>query len=279
MNESQKVLEASSFTVERVTGNIGARISGIDVRAVQPSAVAAQLTRALHEHGVLFFSSNEPISDEEHRQFARSFGEVGSDYDADSAFFTIDSVVTPIEKYPTDVWHHDGTSRPCPPQAAVLRCIVTPLVGGDTMWASMYAAYDSLSSRYQGFLDGLQAVHDSRRVPAAVVPPDGRAPAFRPEGQIHPVVIRDPVTRRRLLYVNSLYTQRVVGMTDAESERLLSMLFEHVNTPEFHVRLRWIPNTIAVWEERVTQHRVINDYTGHRQMKRLIIRGESPTAA
>jgi taurine dioxygenase len=272
-------MEAPLFTVERVTGNIGARVSGIDVREAQPACVAEQLTQALHEHGVLFFSSSEQVSDEEHRRFARLFGELASDYDADSDFFTIDSVRTPMELYRTDRWHHDGTSRPCPPQAAVLRCIVAPSIGGDTMWSSMYAAYESLSSHYQRFLDGLEAVHDSRRVPAAIAPPDGRTSTFKAEGQVHPAVLRDPVTGRRILYVNSQYTQRIVGLTDTESERLLSMLFAHVNTPEFHVRLRWAPNTIAVWEERVTQHRAINDYTEHRTMKRLIIRGEHPTAA
>jgi taurine dioxygenase len=209
------------------------------------------------------------------------FGDLGSDYDADSDFYTIDSVLTPLEKYPSDVWHHDGTSRPCPPQAAVLRCIVTPSVGGDTLWASMYAAYESLSSHYQRFLDGLEAVHSARSVPAALSPPPDHdvSPSALGEGQVHPAVLKDAVTGRRLLYVNSLYTKRFVGLTETESDRLLSMLFEHVNTPEFHVRLRWAPNTIAVWEERVTQHRAINDYTEHRQMKRLIIRGERPTAA
>jgi taurine dioxygenase len=239
--------------------------------------VAEQLTQALHENGVLFFSAGEPVSDEEHQQFARVFGEVlthsvaESLYKDDSDFDTFDSA----EQYPTDVWHTDGSTWACPPQASVLRCIVMPPFGGDTMWASMYAAYESLSSHYQLLLDGLEAVHTT----AGVARRNPGLTLKEKPGQVQPVVLRDPVTGRRMLYVNSLYTDRIVGFSDTESERLLSMLFEHVNTPEFHVRLRWKQDTIAVWEERVTQHRAIYDYHPMpRLMKRLEIAGKPLTA-
>jgi taurine dioxygenase len=93
------------------------------------------------------------------------------------------------------------------------------------------------------------------------------------------VVIRDPVTKRKLLYVNSNYTERIVGMKDSESDALLNMLFQHINTPEFHVRLRWRIGTIAVWEERVTQHRGVADFVGPRQLRRLVIPGGQPGSA
>jgi taurine dioxygenase len=93
---------------------------------------------------------------------------------------------------------------------------------------------------------------------------------------VHPAVIRDPVTGRKMLFVNSNYTERILGMTDKESEALLRMLFEHVNTPEFHVRLRWRSGVIAVWEERVTQHRGIADFVGPRKLRRLTFAGDRP---
>ncbi len=95
---------------------------------------------------------------------------------------------------------------------------------------------------------------------------------------MHPVVLRDPVTERRMLYVNSNWTERIVGMKPTESEHLLQMLFEHINTPEFHVRLRWTPGTVAVWDQRVTQHRAVVDYTGHRKLLRMTIAGDPPRA-
>jgi taurine dioxygenase len=277
----QDTLTGRSLTAEPVTGAIGARVSGLDVRAVQTPAVCDELTRLLHEHGVLFFSTGEPVTDEEHKQFARAFGEIQRFpyrfHDDDPDFITIDTAVTPSDKYRTNRWHTDGTPEECPPQAALLRGVMLPPYGGDTMWASMYAAYESLSSHYQRFLDGLEASHSTAES-AKQLPKDF---GMFGDGQstLHPVVLRDPVTGRKALYVNSNYTERIVGLTDTESDTLLQMLFEHVNTPEFHVRLRWEPDTIAVWEERVTQHRVVADHHAARRIvKRVTIVGDRPTS-
>ena len=135
----------------------------------------------------------------------------------------------------TDRWHTDGAALERPPQAASLRALVLPETGGDTVWASMYAAYDALSSHYQRLLEGLEALHTSesvyRRRPVA------REALGNDQRQaVHPVVIRDPLTTRSALYVNSNWTERILGLTDRENESLLRMLFEHVNTPDFHVR-------------------------------------------
>jgi taurine dioxygenase len=276
----QEVAERSGIVAEPCAGTIGARISGVDVRSVQPPAVAEELTGLLHEHGVLFFSTGTPITDDEHKQFASTFGELSqhlhSANDADPFFITIDSAITPSKDYQTCRWHTDGPAEECPPQAALLRCVKLPSVGGDTMWASMYAAYESLSSHFQRLLDGLEALH-STALASAKLPKD-----FAIHGEAHeathPVVLRDEVTGRRMLYVNSNYTARILGLTDTESEKVLAMLFEHVNTPELHVRLRWEPDTVAVWEERVTQHRLVADHAEQRIMKRLTISGKRPVA-
>ena len=174
------------------------------------------------------------------------------------------------ENYPhvAEAWHSDVTFLDSPPLGSVLRCVTAPDYGGDTMWASMYAAWEDLSSFNQRLLEGLEVLHSARRMPWLKI--DATA--------VHPAVIRDAVTGRKMLFVNSNYSERIIGMSERESDALLHMLFEHVNTPEFHVRLRWRPGIIAVWEERVTQHRGVADFKkGPRKMRRLTFIGDRPT--
>jgi taurine dioxygenase len=144
------------------------------------------------------------------------------------------------------------------------------------MWASTTAAFDALSSRLQRTLEGMEAVHSTNGVARFYENGRGKEVFGEGESHSHPVVIVDPVTRRKALYVNSNYTERLVGVSEQESARLLEMLFAHVNTPEFHVRLRWQPNMVAVWEERVTQHRAVADYADRRVMRRIVIKGQRP---
>jgi taurine dioxygenase len=168
-------------------------------------------------------------------------------------------------------WHTDATATAEPPKAASLRAIKLPSVGGDTLWASMYAAYEALSSKMQRFLSGLEALHSTNHHPAA------REGMFsEPASAVHPVVIGDPVTGKPALYVNSSFTERIIGVADQESASLLKMLLDHINTPDFHVRLKWDTQTIAIWDERVTQHRAIADYVGRRVMHRVVVAGDAP---
>ncbi len=180
----------------------------------------------------------------------------------------IDSQIVPMKEYRVDHWHTDATLLECPPQAALLTPVELPVLGGDTMWASMHAAWEALSSHHQRLLEDLEVVHSTARMP------------FLREkvSAIHPAVINDDVTGRKLLYVNSNFSERIVGMSEKESNALLDTLFAHVNTPEFHVRLRWKPGTIAVWEERATQHRGVSDFTGPRKLRRHTIKGGKPGA-
>jgi taurine dioxygenase len=264
---------SEDISFERVTGAVGALVHGVDIREAHPADTASRLREALHQFGVLFFESGQLVEPHEFQAFVLLFGEPERRYtltaggahpdDADSV---IDSDLTPMDQFRVNHWHTDGTALECPPQAAMLTPVALPDAGGDTMWASMYAAWEGLSSEHQNFLEGLDAVHSTARLP------------FLPTNYstTHPVVIRDPVTKRKLLYVNSNYTERIVGMNDDESDTLLNMLFEHINTPEFHVRLRWRIGTIAVWEERVTQHRGVADFAGPRRLRRLVIPGDRP---
>jgi taurine dioxygenase len=274
---TQNTSAVGGIRFEKVTGNIGAIVHGVDAHVPSTDDVASVLRRSLAEHGVLFLYSETEISDEAFESFATSFGEpFVYPYGKGKGGRFVTEEGADAVRLRTSFWHTDGSPQERPPQAALLSSVEVPSFGGDTMWSSTTAAFDALSSRYQRLLDGLEAVHSTNAV-ARFYDDDG--PSFgEGERHVHPVVITDPVTRRKALYVNSNYTERIVGMSERESDALLRMLFEHINTPEFHVRLRWRPNMIAVWEERVTQHRAVADYSERRVLRRITIKGDPPSA-
>ncbi len=261
---------------ERASGNIGAWVHGVSLNGKRTAHIGETLRRALHEHGVLFFQFDHIVSAEEFAAFGEMFGTLEAGYRISSledrpkqaGDGVMDSDRVPMKQYQTNQWHADGTLFELPPQSAMLTPVQLPVVGGDTIWASMYAAWEDLSAHYQHLLEGLEALHSAKRLPW--LKSDATA--------IHPAVIRDSVTGRKMLFVNANYTERFLGMSERESESLLQMLFQHVNTPEFHVRLKWETGRIAVWEERVTQHRGVADFTGSRQMRRLTFVGDRPVA-
>ena len=277
---ARELSPAGEISLEKVTGNIGAVVRGVDVHAPADDEVAAVLRRSLAEHGVLFFYSDTEISDDGFATFATAFGEpfvypYGKGKQGSGRFVTEEA--SDAVRLRTNVWHTDGSPQEKPPLAALLSPVEVPAFGGDTIWASTTAAFDALSSRYQRLLDGMEAVHSTNAVARHYA--DGGGSTFGSgESHVHPVVITDPVTKRKALYVNANYTERIVGLGQLESDALLRMLFDHVNTPEFHVRLRWRPNMIAVWEERVTQHRAVADYAERRSLRRITIIGDSPQA-
>jgi taurine dioxygenase len=264
------------ISFERVTGTVGATVRGIALGERPSPKTAELLQQALHEHGVLFFEFDHVVSKDEFHDFGEIFGELEDGYrisagkgkePANPEDPVMDNDKVPMKDFYTNRWHSDGTLFDCPPQAAMLTAVEVPEAGGDTMWASMYAAWEDLSSFNQRLLEGLEVLHSGRRMPWLKI--DATA--------VHPAVIRDAVTGRKMLFVNSNYSERFIGMSERESDALLHMLFEHVNTPEFHVRLRWRPGIIAVWEERVTQHRGVADFKkGPRKMRRLTFIGDRP---
>lgn len=256
---------------ERVTGTIGAIVHGVSLDERGP-AVAQMLDRALHEHGVLFFEYPEVVSAEQMVGFSELFGELEGPYrltmkNGGSPAGYIDAKIAPLKESRITYFHTDGTPLENPPQAAMLTPAELPEVGGGTMWASMYAAWEDLSSFNQRLLDELDVVHNTKRLPFLKETPE----------TVHPAVIRDKVTGKKALFVNANYSDRVVGMSERESNALLQMLYDHINTPEFHVRVRWRLGTIAVWEERVTQHRGVADFTGPRKLRRLTFKGDRPS--
>jgi taurine dioxygenase len=262
---------------EPVTGTVGAVVRGVDLVGNPGGQAVDMLRRGLHEYGVLFFEFDRVVTASEFAAFGDIFGKRedvyglkigGHEMPAALEDQYVDSDTAPMKKFRAGYWHSDGSALERPPLAAMLTPAELPGVGGDTMWASMYAAWEGLSSFYQRLLDGAEVLHTT-----------GRSPFLQPPSRaVHPAVLTDPVTGRKLLFVNSNYAESIVGMKPHESDALLRMLFEHVNTPEFHVRLRWRLGTIAVWQQRVTQHRGVDDFRGPRKLRRIVFEGDRPTA-
>jgi len=265
------------FDLAPLTPTIGAEIAGLDLRQHQPDAVIAALTDALHTHQVLFFR-DQPITPYEQRDFAARFGTpqhfpFGQPPSPDVPEVMVLATGGPGPKVANaDIWHSDATFMATPPMATMLRSVRLPPLGGDTLWADMEAAYLALSEPVRRLVDELTAEHDFTKSSTH----RGRADTAKLPPSAHPVVRTHPVTGRRCLYVNRVFTTRIPGLGERENEVLLPFLFEHVARPEFQCRFRWTENAIAFWDNRSTQHYAAYDYTDHRVMHRVVLDGDAP---
>jgi len=267
--------------IRPLTSCIGAEVSGVDLGADLDDGTVASLRQGLLDHLVLFFRDQD-ISPVEQLRFAERFAPVMlpliDTAATDQPGVTVLDTASPKGQY-TEYWHTDSTFLPAPPLGAVLRAVKLPSHGGDTCWASMYAAFDALSPAMQRFLEGLTAVHSMEILDAAMNALGG---VVRRDGNIepstHPVVRVHPETGRKLLFVNRNFTTRIVELSPAESRTLLDALFAHINTPGFHVRFRWETNSVAFWDNRSTQHCAIPDYNERRVMNRCMMQGDRPIA-
>lgn len=269
-----------SIHVEKMTTPLGAEISGVDLTRPLSDSVRDEIQQALNEHLVVFFR-NQDVTVDDHTRFALSFGEIYThpihkplEDEGRPEIFQLAS--GPDAPFVAERWHTDLTFEPDPPKASILRAVVVPEAGGDTMWASMAAVWDGLSDVLQGFLSGLSAAH--RPGYFYQVANDEQRKRFDDRGDvIHPVVRTHPITGRKGLFVNCTFTSHIVGMKPKESEALLSFLYDHIDSPEYHCRFHWTPNAIAMWDNRITQHRVVaDDPSATRVMQRLTLAGEAP---
>lgn len=272
----------SDFAVQRLTGNIGAVIEGVDLREPLEQETVAQIRQALLDHGVVFFRDQD-ISVEQYWAFMENFGQPhreeshGSDEDGPDDVMTADLSPT---RHGTAVWHADTTSLAKPPIATALRVLEAPPFGGDTCWSSMTAAWDALSEPMQRMLDGLTAVHS---VQLTVDRMREYGPAFEQayvskhaREEIHPVVLTHPETGRKALYVNESFVTRIIELEPLESAAVLSFLFRHVERPDFAVRWKWTPNDLAFWDNRSVQHYAVPDYESRRVVQRIVLAGLRP---
>ncbi len=270
--------------IRPVAGALGAEIHGLDLSRELSAESRKQVRELLNEYEVIFFRDQD-ISPAMQKSLALSFGPLQTHpaYDTVEGFPELTILESTPEK-PTKIeaWHSDMTFRQHPPMGTVLRSVIVPPKGGDTLWASMTAAYRGLSPPMQEFLQGLTAVHDfAHGFKESLAEPGGRerladAVAANPPVR-HPVIRTHPETGRKVIFVNSLFTTHIEGLKAAESDALLQFLFRHVTTPEYTCRFQWRPHSIAIWDNRSTQHKPINDYfPAHRKHLRITIDGDKP---
>ncbi|MDJ0878668.1 MAG: taurine dioxygenase [Halieaceae bacterium] len=267
-----------------VSAVLGAEIEGLDLREPLSESDYQGLRAALVEHEVLFFR-NQAIEPAHQQALAERFGPLQTH----PAYQTVPGhpAVTILESTPQkpsliEKWHTDMTFRTHPPMGTMLRSRIVPERGGDTLFASMTAAFDALSTPLQGLLESLSAEHSFEHgFRESLAEPGGRerlaqALADNPP-VVHPVVRTHPESGRKLLFVNELFTTRICELNAQESEYLLSFLFQHIRSPEFCCRFSWQENSIAFWDNRSTQHKPVNDYfPAHRRMERITIDGDRP---
>jgi len=281
-----------SIHVEPLTHAIGAELSNINLGvASREPALVAEIRRLLLRHRVLFFRDQD-ITRAEHVAFARHFGELeshpvaGSDPDHPGLVRIYKSPDTPNDRY-ENAWHTDATWREKPPFGCVLRCVECPPVGGDTMWANMALAYERLPEQIKTRIAPLRARHSIEASFGAAMPIEKRLAlhAQFPDAE-HPVVRTHPETGEKILFVNAFTTHFTnfhtpenmrVGQDYAPgAAQLLQYLISQAFIPEYQVRFRWKPNSVAMWDNRSTQHYAVMDYPPcHRKMERAGIVGES----
>jgi taurine dioxygenase len=255
-----------SWHVKRLSGARGAEVRGLDLAATTVADIDI-IKSLLLEHLVLFFPDQSP-SKPEHIAFGRHFGELEGHpnlKDSNNVEFPELFELVATQGGVADEWHTDITFQDSPALMSILHMVKCPEVGGDTMWTSLYAAYEELSAPMKALCEGLTALHDA-------------LPHNRPDKMaIHPVVRVHPVTGRKALYVNEHFTRRIVEMSAAESDVLLTFLTRWVSQPRFTVRNAWNEGTIAMWDNRCTQHFVLNDFVGERIIQRVTIMGDEVT--
>jgi taurine dioxygenase len=266
--------------IKPLAGALGAEIMGVDLAVAPSPALAARIRELLFEHQVLVFRDC-PITPLQQRDFAAELGTVEQSLVQHGNLGVPGMIVVESShaKGLTDEWHTDQPFVQSPPMAAMLHAIEVPSRGGDTLWANMAAAYDALSAPLRTMLDGLTATHNTVRMKRRIAEM-GRNFGYSDDGQDHhhPVVRVHPVTGRKALYVCPLYTARIDGLTETESNSLLKLLYDHITSAPFQLRVGWTKGTTVMWDEASTIHYAIADYDEPRRMHRLILEGSEPIA-
>ncbi|HVZ06920.1 TauD/TfdA dioxygenase family protein [Rhodopila sp.] len=265
--------------------SVGAEISGVDLSRPLDAAARETIRHTLAERGVVFFHG-QTLTPEQHIALARQFGEININRFFSHAEGHPEIALVVKEPHQTKNigggWHTDHSYDRVPAMGSMLYARETPPTGGDTLFASMYAAYDALSDGLKRTLAGLRAVHSSRHVFG--VKREGMEDRFHnqdlaTQDAVHPVVITHPDSGRKALYVNPGFTLRFEGWTDEESRSLLSYLYQHAVRPEFAYRFAWQSGSLAFWDNRATWHYAVNDYHGERRLMHRITLEGVPLAA
>jgi taurine dioxygenase len=265
------------LSVSPLAPHIGAEIGGVDLTQPITEELAEELRRVLLEWKVIFFRDQRGFESSHHVDLAAVWGHPEANpffpkaETAGVSRLAKDAMAIGTE----NIWHSDHSFMAAPALGSVLRSVEVPPAGGDTMWADMAVAYDNLSDEVKERIEGLTAVHDW--VPSwGAMMTEEQVAQMRPRlPQVeHPVVVRHPRTGRRTLYVNEPFTTRIVGVSEKESRELVDHLTLQARIPEYQVRFRWQPDSIAIWDNIATQHYAISDYFPQRRvMERIAIAG------
>lgn len=267
--------------VDKITGAFGARITGIDVSEPLDAVTVSAVRQAIDEHGVLSFPGQKVLTAEQQIALAAQFGEVETPPWLTKQSEHPQVLIVEFEQPKgsgTDVWHADATYTEEPPMGTFIQAHVLPESGGDTCFSCMYSAYQALSRPLQEMLDGLTAQHSRAELLAAT---QGRgqydsATASETAPISHPIVTVNRTTGRKRLFVNSLYTKRVDSMSQAESDYLLAFLFDHIQSPQFQLRIAWQVGDLAFWDNHACQHYAVPDYNERRRLQRVTLTGYRP---
>ena len=272
-----------TIDVKPLSPVIGAQISGVDISKPLGNQTFSEVHDALMRYQVVFFR-DQNMSLDEQKSFGQMFGKLhihpfAKTPEGHPEILTIHADEN-SKRVAGHGWHTDVSCDAEPPMGSILYLKQTPDTGGDTMFSSMYAAFDALSKPLQQFLEGLEAEHRSEHLAGGRVGSTDHANARDYPHNIHPVIRTHPVTRRKSLYVNAGFTRRILGLERKESDALLEFLFDHVRTPEFHCRFAWEDNSVAFWDNRAVQHHALWDYYPQiRSGYRVTIEGDRPFLA
>ena len=276
--------------VKPVTGALGAELFDVDLGGPLSDEVIAEIRRALLEFQVIFFRDQD-MTPEQHLAFGRRFGDLH-----------VHEYVKGLDEHPEIIriiktekdtknfggtWHSDVTYHPTPPLGSILYALEVPEVGGDTLFASQYLAYETLSDGMKDLLDGRTATHSAEPIygktgafnmrysdSTTMVKPDQESPVLVSE---QPIFRTHPETGRKALFVNGNFTTGIAGLSEADSAPILQRLYLHCTAPDFCCRFRWEKGSVAFWDNRCVQHYAVNDYAGQRRvMHRVTVIGDAP---
>ena len=275
-----------TLELNKVTPYCGAEVRGIDLSQRLDASTVDALKTALAEHCVLFFR-DQTMTPEQHKALGRQFGElhihpawprVVEGHPEIMEIYTDET----SKRIAGEDWHSDVSCDPEPPLGTILHIHEVPPVGGDTLFANMYAAFEALSRPMQSFLAGMTALHEGEqayrgRYEGLYEGLEEREKETYPRSE-HPIVCTHPVSGRKALYVNRIFTTRIVQLEKHESDAVLQMVLVHLERPEFQCRFQWQPGSVAFWDNRCAQHHAMWDYYPHRRRGlRVTIKGDAPS--
>jgi alpha-ketoglutarate-dependent taurine dioxygenase len=278
-------MRQNTIEVRPIAGALGAEIAGVDLAHDLSDETVAEIRRAWLDRLVIFFR-DQKLPPADYVRVARRFGGV-VEYPFIKGLEGFPEI-TPVIKLEHEktnfggLWHSDTSYLEEPPMATMLLARELPPYGGDTLFANTYLAYETLSDGMKRLLDDLIAVNSSVKADASRTREDRMRQSVKPDAKQeyvaeHPVVRTHPETGRKALYINGGHTVRFKDMTEAESAPILKFLFQHIVRPEFTCRFRWEVGSLALWDNRCTQHNPVNDYHGFRRvMHRITLAGDRP---